>query len=168
MTFSRGAWVLFAFVSALYICFFFLTARDNQQRIKTIVLCLLSLIAFVGIVVVALQSSKVQDLWDQRASLNQSYDVGDQGRFVGHKKAAKIISENPIGIGALYFGYYYHHELPHNLYLSMFFKHRMDWRGAVFILNRSDALFWRGHIIQAKSLDALSWHCILYLCWTCP
>ena len=160
MTFSRGAWVLFAFVSALYICFFFLTARDNQQRIKTIVICLLSLIAFVGIVVVALQSSKVQDLWDQRASLNQSYDVGDQGRFVGHKKAAKIISENPIGIGALYFGYYYHHELPHNLYLSMFLS--TGWIGGALFLFLIGATLYFGAVILFRQSPWMHYHGIAY------
>lgn len=160
MSFSRGAWMLFAFSSAFYICFFFFTARDNRQRVKTITLCLLSLIAFIGIIAVALQSPKVQALWSERASLNQSYDVGDQGRFVGHKKAAKIISENPIGIGALYFGYFYHHELPHNLYLSMFLS--TGWIGGALFLFLTGATLYFGAKIMLRESQWMHYHGIAY------
>lgn len=132
MCFSRGAWMLFAVSSACYVALFFFTAPTQKQRLKIIALCFGSLIALAGVISVALQSPKVQDLWQERASLSQGYDVGDQGRFSGHEKAAKLILENPLGIGALYFGYFHHHELPHNLYLSMYLS--SGWIGGTLFL----------------------------------
>lgn len=160
MSFSRGAWLLFAVASSLYIALFFLTASSNKQRFKTIALCLVSLFALIGIILVALQSPKVQGLWSERASLNQSYDVGDQGRFVGHKKAIKIISENPIGIGALYFGYNYHHELPHNLYLSMFLS--TGWIGGTLFLVLIGATLYLGASVLFKRTPWMHFHAIAY------
>lgn len=160
MTFSRGAWVLFAVCSAAYISLFFLTAKSNKLRFKTVTLCLLSLIAFLGIIAVALQAPKVQKLWVERASFNQSYDVGDQGRFYGHRKAVKVISENPIGIGALYFAYFYHHELPHNLYLSMFLS--SGWIGGALFLFLTGATFYFGGIILFRQSSWQHYHAIAY------
>lgn len=132
MCFSRGAWMLFAVSSACYVALFFFTAPSQKQRLKIIALCLGSLIALAGVISVALQSPKVQELWKERVTLNQGYDVGDQGRFSGHVKAGQLILENPIGIGALYFGYFHHHELPHNLYLSMYLS--TGWIGGTVFL----------------------------------
>ncbi len=132
MCFSRGAWMLFCIASASYVAVFVLTAPNSRQRLKIFGLCVASLIVLIGVLAVALQSPKVQELWEERATLKQTHDVGDQGRFAGHKKAMNVILENPVGIGALYFGYYYHHELPHNVYLSMFLS--TGWIGGVVFL----------------------------------
>ena len=150
MCFSRGAWMLLAIASAFYIVIFFVTAQSNRQRMRTIFLCGLSLVALIGVVLIALQSPKVKELWEVRVSLSQSYDVGDGGRFTGHKKAVNLIVEKPMGIGALYFGYFYHHELPHNLYLSMYLS--SGWiGGTVFLLLMLTTLFLGLSIVLRRS-----------------
>ena len=148
--FSRGAWVLFAIASAFYIMIFFFTAPTNRQRMRTVLLCLMSLVAFVGLVIGSLQSDKVQNLWQDRVSLSHSYDVGDGGRFTGHQKALDLIAERPLGVGALYFGYFHHHELPHNLYLSMFLS--SGWiGGTIFLLLMLTTLYFGLSLIMRRS-----------------
>ncbi len=160
MCFSRGAWLLFLVASSLYIGIFFIMAPNNRQRMRTVFLCVASLFVFLGVVAGALQSSKVQKLWDVRASLNQDYDVGDQGRFAGHKKAMNIILEKPIGIGALYFGYFYHHELPHNLYLSMYLS--TGWIGGTVFLFLILATLLLGGLILFRRSPWAHYHAITY------
>lgn len=160
LSFSRGAWMLLVVASAMYIVIFFINATNNRQRIRTIALCTISIIGLLGVLAITMQSDKVSKLWEDRASLNQQYDVGDGGRFSGHKKAAKIILDNPIGIGALYFGYYYHHELPHNLYLSMYLT--AGWiGGTVFLLLMVTTLILGGLILFQKS-SYMHFHAISY------
>lgn len=120
MSFSRGTWFMFAVASSSFVVIYFFAAPDNRQRFKVMALSGVTLAALAGVVLLAFQFDRVQELWEVRASLNMDYDVGDGGRFAGHIKAANIILENPLGIGALYFGHFYHHELPHNVYLSMY------------------------------------------------
>ena len=67
-----------------------------------------------------LQIEQVRSLLSERASMDQSYDVGPEGRFGGQEKARNLILENPFGIGTHTFRDKYHHEEPHNVYLSQF------------------------------------------------
>jgi len=158
--FSRGAWMMFLIASSSYIFVFFVTSQSNRQRMRTIALCLASLLAFAILIIGALQSNKVQELWDERASIIQDYDVGDQGRFSGHQKAAKVIMDNPVGIGALYFGYFYHHELPHNLYLSMYLS--TGWLGGTVFLMLMVSTLIIGLAVLLRRSDWMHYHAITY------
>jgi hypothetical protein len=77
----------------------------------------------------------ISDLFEERASLAQSYDVGPDGRFGGQEKARGLIVENPLGIGALTFARAYHNEDVHNVYLSMFLN--AGWLGGFLYLTIS-------------------------------
>ena len=68
----------------------------------------------------------------ERASLDQSYDEGPEGRFGGQQKAAGLILQNPLGLGAQQFVPQYHHEEPHNVYLTMFLN--AGWLGGLLFL----------------------------------
>jgi O-antigen ligase len=76
-----------------------------------------------------LQVEKVRNLLTERATLDQSYDVGPEGRFGGQQKARNLILENPFGIGTHTFRDKYHHEEPHNVYLSQFLN--AGWLGGM-------------------------------------
>ncbi len=160
MCFSRGAWMLLFIATSLFVLVFFVTARSGRERLRTVALCLVGLVVLAGVVLTSLQSDKVKDLFTERSSIVLDYDVGDQGRFIGHKKAADIILDNPLGIGALYFGYYYHHELPHNVYLSMFLS--SGWiGGTVFLVLMTSTLLLGGLILFRRS-SWMQYHAIAY------
>lgn len=160
MCFSRGAWLVCAVASFLYLGFFFFTAKTNRQRQRTMLFSVFGLVGLLVLLGLALQSEKIKALWSERVSISQNYDIGDQGRFSGHRKAVNVILENPIGIGALYFGYYYHHELPHNLYLSMYLS--TGWIGGTVFLILIISTLILGATVMFKRSSYQHYHAIMY------
>jgi O-antigen ligase len=120
LSFSRGAW-LNLFVALTAYCFFvFVIAATNRERIKLILSIVLAGVLAVGVFAAAQSIPKVAELLGERASFEQSYDVGPEGRFGGQEKAADLVMQHPLGIGALEFGRVHHHEDVHEVYLNMY------------------------------------------------
>src|SRR5436309_4827964 len=119
LTFSRAAWGQFAFTAALVMLFTFVTSRSPNERMRIV------LIAIVGVIVTALALAallsldSVANLFKERASLEQSYDVGHLGRFGRHILGAQIALDQPFGIGPLQFHKIFPED-PHNTYLNSF------------------------------------------------
>ncbi|KWT69436.1 Permeases of the major facilitator superfamily [Hyphomicrobium sulfonivorans] len=119
-SFSRGAWINLALSLALYGYLLLVTTRKARVRLKLLSLLLLGALFAALAVMAALSSNEISSLLLQRASFDQSYDLGEEGRFGGQEKALGMIAEKPLGIGALEFGQRYHPEAAHNVYLTMF------------------------------------------------
>lgn len=119
LSFSRGAWAISALGVAIYGVFYLYNAEHDAQRLKVIGLAAMVATLLVLVIAVALQSDAVSELLRERATLEQPYDQGPDGRFGGQVKAFGIILDNPFGIGSHAFTHYYHHEEAHNVYLSM-------------------------------------------------
>lgn len=119
LSFSRGAWGALALGVALYLALAFVTAESERQRARIVLLAALGGVTLIGVIVAALQIEEVARLFEVRASLDQSYDFGPEGRFGGQEKAKRLIVDNPLGLGALEFSSRYHSEDVHNVYLSM-------------------------------------------------
>jgi O-antigen ligase len=132
LSFSRGAWMVLAVALVIYGYLIMATTRQARVRLKIIALLFAGGILGALAVVAALSSDQVANLLSQRASLEQSYDVGSEGRFGGQEKATGIIVENPLGIGALEFSARHHPEAAHNVYLSMFLN--AGWLGGAVYL----------------------------------
>src|SRR5947209_9840589 len=119
LTFSRAAWGQFAFTAALVMLLTFVTSRSPNERLR------IALIAIAGVLVMALMLTallsleRVADLFKERASLEQSYDVGHLGRFGRHILGAQIALDQPFGIGPLQFHKIFPED-PHNTYLNSF------------------------------------------------
>ncbi len=120
LTFSRGAWFAAAAGVAIYAYLSFVTARRDLDRLRILAIGLIGGGALALALLATSELDQVSDLLSQRASLTQSYDEGPEGRFGGQMKALRVLSENPLGIGALEFNVFFHHEDPHNSYLTMF------------------------------------------------
>jgi hypothetical protein len=132
LTFSRGAWINLVVALALYAYFTFGTAATNRQRLKLVIAMLLAACIAVGVFAAAQSIPQVADLMGERTSLEQSYDVGPEGRFGGQVKAIGLILTHPLGLGALEFHEHYHHEDVHEVYLSMFLN--AGWIGGMAYL----------------------------------
>lgn len=132
LSFSRGAWINLAVSLAVYACFTFTTVSTHRQRLKLILYVVLAAVLAVGVFAAAQTIPEVAELMGERASLEQSYDVGPEGRFGGQAKAVELIATHPLGIGALEFGRSYHNEDVHEVYLSMFLN--AGWLGGTFYL----------------------------------
>ena len=132
LSFSRGAWFNLGLATLIYSALHILTVRDNRARLRFTVLAMMGIAALFALVVVALQFDSVSGLASERASLEQRYDEGPEGRFGGQQKAVRLILEHPLGLGALQFVPQHHHEEPHNVYLTMFLN--AGWLGGLLFL----------------------------------
>ena len=102
LTFSRAAWGQLALTTALLLLLTFVTSRSPNERMRIV------LITIAGMVVMALvlharclSTERVADLFKERASLDQSYDVGPLGRFGRYVLGAELALDRPFGIGPL-------------------------------------------------------------------
>jgi len=119
VTFSRGAWMNLVLALVVFGYLTLLTSRRATTRIKVIALLVAGVLFAATLIVIAVNSDYISDLFVERASLEMSYDTGSQGRFGGQQKALGLIAENPLGIGAEEFTTRHHPEEVHNVYLSM-------------------------------------------------
>jgi O-antigen ligase len=108
-------------------------------------------------VVAALNSDQVANVLSQRASFEQSYDTGSEGRFGGQEKAVGLIAENPLGIGAQEFTTRHHPEEVHNVYLSMLLNAGWLGGGVYWILVASTLALGFRHALKATRLAYCSW-----------
>ncbi|HEX4894405.1 MAG TPA: O-antigen ligase family protein [Hyphomicrobiaceae bacterium] len=141
VSFSRGAWVNAAVAVLVYGWLSLIVASTNRQRVKLVLLGAFGVAVSALLIAAALEIDAVAKLFEQRASLDQGYDQGPEGRFGGQLKAWDYIIANPLGIGALQFGGILHPEQPHNVYLSMLLY--TGWVGGlVYILLIGLTLVW--------------------------
>jgi len=119
LSFSRGAWINLAISLAIFGYLSLATTRRADVRLKIIGLLTAGVLIVAFVVVAALNSDQVATLLSERASFEQSYDTGAEGRFGGQQKALGLIVEHPLGIGAQEFTTRHHPEEVHNVYLSM-------------------------------------------------
>ena len=132
LAFSRGAWINLAVSLFVYACFTFTTVPTHRQRLKLVLYVMLAALFVVGVFAAARSIPAVAELMGERASLEQSYDIGPEGRFGGQQKAINYVLTRPLGIGALEFARVYHHEDVHEVYLSMFLN--SGWVGGTLYL----------------------------------
>ncbi len=120
ISFSRGAWLSAIMALTILAVVTTVSSRRRTDFHRLSVVGMAGIAAVTIAIFAILQVEQVRSLFTERASLDQSYDVGPEGRFGGQEKARKLVLENPFGIGTHTFRDKYHHEEPHNVYLSMF------------------------------------------------
>jgi hypothetical protein len=119
LTFSRGAWVQFAFAATMLMAVTFITSRSVNERSRIVLVAAGGILAIALLVTALLSIGQVSDLFKERASLDQSYDLGRYGRFGRYVLGAQVALEHPLGIGPLQF-YRFFTEDPHNTFLNTF------------------------------------------------
>jgi O-Antigen ligase len=131
LSFSRGAWFNFAAAGLLVVALNFLTAPTRRQRLRILVLSGAGVAAMVLFVVFLLSFHSIDRMFDIRAHLIQSYDVGQGGRFHLQELALGDVLKYPNGMGP--FGFATVHGLQqHNVYLQAFLVY--GWTGAMAYL----------------------------------
>ena len=119
LTFSRAAWGQFAFTALLLMFFTFVTTRSGNARLRIVLIAISGAAVMVLMLAALLSIDRVADLFKERASLDQSYDVGHLGRFGRYILGAQLVLERPFGIGPLQFHKLFPED-PHNTYLNAF------------------------------------------------
>lgn len=131
LTFSRGAWAHFVFSAAIMTLLTFVVSRSSRERGRIIGFSLGGLLFSVVLLVVLLSIPAISHLLQERASLSQSYDVGEMGRFGRHILGFQLVLDRPFGIGMLQFHKYFGED-PHNTYLNGFLSY--TWMGGIALL----------------------------------
>jgi O-antigen ligase len=119
LAFSRGAWAATGVAVALALLISFLVSNSPKERLRIVVIAAAGA-AMVAVVIIAVISiPQVRDLFQERASLIQSYDAGRFGRFGRHILGAEVALDHPFGIGPLQFAKMFPED-PHNSILDAF------------------------------------------------
>ncbi|HRN83474.1 MAG TPA: O-antigen ligase family protein [Hyphomicrobium sp.] len=120
LSFSRGAWISAAFSLLIAVWLSVVTTRRRRDHVRLVAVGTLGTLVLALALANTLRHESISSLLSERASFDQSYDSGPEGRFGGQAKAVGLILENPFGIGTHTFRDSYHEEEPHNVYLSQF------------------------------------------------
>jgi hypothetical protein len=119
LTFSRGAWAQLTASGTLLMAVAFLRSHTAGERLRIVLVAVGGTLAMAALVAALLSMGQVSDLFSERASLEQEYDVGHFGRFGRYALGAQIALDHPLGIGPLQF-YKSFIEDPHNTFLNAF------------------------------------------------
>jgi hypothetical protein len=95
----------------------FITSRSQSERFRIVVVAIMGAVVAVAFVALLLSVEQVAKLFEERASLSQSYDAGPTGRFGRYFLAISLTLDYPFGMGPLQFNF---PEAPHNVYLNSF------------------------------------------------
>jgi hypothetical protein len=117
LSFSRAAWGQFVLCAILLMALTLLTSRSPSERFRIVVVAIAGVVAVAAFVAVLLSVEQVANLFQERASLSQSYDTGATGRFGRYSLAISMMLDYPFGMGPLQFQF---PEAPHNVYLNSF------------------------------------------------
>ena len=131
LAFSRGAWVNVAMSTLLAISITFVLTPSPDVRFRIVVFSVLGTVVAAVLLSIILSIPSVWSLFVERFSLNQSYDVGETGRFGNQANSIPMLLGLPLGFGprgfAAIFG-----EDPHNVYINGFASY--GWAGGLAYL----------------------------------
>jgi hypothetical protein len=119
LSFSRAAWGQIVYTAILMLALTFITSRSPSHRTRIVLLSVSGVVVMAGFIAALLSIDIVADLFKQRASLEQSYDLGAQGRFARYGLGAILALDKPFGIGPLQFAKYFPEDT-HNSFLNAF------------------------------------------------
>ena len=119
LAFSRGAWVNFVAAVALMVGLHFVLTQSTAIRGRIFVYTVLGVLAAGLALAFALSFEAVREIFVIRFSLQQSYDVGETGRFGDQFRFLSLLVVSPNGLGPFEYSKIFSGD-PHNVYLNAF------------------------------------------------
>ena len=119
LSFSRAAWGQLAFAAHMVLFLTLVTSPSSNQRMRIVLLAIAGVGGVALFLAGLLSLEAVSNLLKERLNFNQSYDVGETGRFGRHLLGALLALDVPFGIGPLQFPKFFPED-PHNSYLNAF------------------------------------------------
>jgi hypothetical protein len=129
LSFSRGAWGVWAASTALMIALTFLTTTSPALRRRIVLLTVIGVAVVLLLLAIALSIPAVRDVFEIRASLSQDYDLGELGRFGAQLRSIPMLLDRPFGFGPLQFRTHFYGEDPHDVYINGFASY--GWLGGL-------------------------------------
>ena len=139
--FSRGAWFHFAVSLAVVVALDFLTAPTPKVRMRILGLSLAGVAVLAVVLAILLSTTSLGGMFEQRAQLIQSYDVGTGGRFRLQELALSSVLNFPNGMGPFEFARVFGLQ-QHNVYLQAFLVY--GWAGGMAYILLLLATLWIG------------------------
>ena len=131
LSFSRGAWGLFAACGVMMVGALYIQSSSNLFRLRIILMSVVALTLLAVALMVAIQLPGVADLFESRAQFAQEYDTSRLGRFARFGIGFQMAMEHPLGIGPLEFGQILGEDT-HNIWLKALLDY--SWLGFVAYL----------------------------------
>lgn len=131
LSFSRGSWGHLVASAAMMTALTVLVAPSPGKRARILVTCFAAILAAVILIIGMLQLPTVASLFEERASLEQNYDVGHGGRFSNHVLGWRMALDEPFGIGIFQFAVRVGADV-HNTYLNGFLSY--GWLGGISLI----------------------------------
>jgi hypothetical protein len=119
LSFSRGAWAQCAAAALVVTILTFLTTRSATQRLRLVIMAVCGGGVLAALVTALLSIDSVAALFSERATFEQTYDLGRFGRFGRHGLGFLLALDRPFGIGPLQFHLFFVED-PHNAFLNAF------------------------------------------------
>lgn len=119
LSFSRAAWGQFVGTAVFLMALTFMTTGSHRARMRIVLIAIAGVVAMALFIAALLSIDRVAELFVQRASLEQDYDVGHLGRFGRYLLGFQLALERPFGIGPLQFALIFPED-PHNTFLNTF------------------------------------------------
>jgi hypothetical protein len=119
LAFSRAAWGGLILTAIFMLALMVLTSRSNAERSRIVITTFVAALGAALLIAALLSFDSISEMFQQRASLDQSYDEGRFGRFGRHILGADMALDLPFGIGPLQFHRYFPEDT-HNSYLNAF------------------------------------------------
>jgi len=142
VSFSRAGWGYLAFSSLLTFALVFVLEANARDKLKMLIMAFAGIAVLATVLIGLLSIPSVSRLFEERASLNQSYDEGATGRFGRQAYAFELALENPLGIGPLEFRNLRIVEEPHDTYVNVL--HAYGWGGGVCMIALIVMTLWKG------------------------
>ena len=155
LSFSRGAWFHFAVSCAVMMTLAFVTADTDRARVRIFGMSAIGLAALAALSPSLLSFDSIGGMFQERAQLIQSYDVGSGGRFRLQELALVGAAQFPNGMGPFEFARV-HGLQQHNVYLQAFLVY--GWAGGMAYITAAGChiLDRLAHGLRAHALAALS------------
>jgi hypothetical protein len=141
LAFSRGAWGNLIGASVLLVLLTLMLAPTAALRRRVIFTSIVGSLLLAFGTIAALQVPAVKRLFEVRASLSQSYDVGETGRFGSQIASIPTILTQPLGMNPRHFRYIFGRD-PHNVFLNAFASY--GWLGGFSFFTLVIMTFWAG------------------------
>lgn len=145
VSFSRAAWGSIVIAAGMTFVLCFLLEANARQKVRMLILALVGSAGLIVALAGLLSIPSVNELFLDRASLTQSYDTGESGRFGRQGYAFGLALEHPWGLGPLEFRNLSVAEEPHNTYVNVI--HAYGWGGGLAYWAMIGLTLWRGTLV---------------------
>ncbi|MGE0231263.1 MAG: O-antigen ligase family protein [Flavobacteriaceae bacterium] len=128
LSFSRGAWGNLVFAGLVMSFMMWNGEHHASTRLRIVAAGVMGVLGLVLLIAVALSVDELRGILLERASLSQSYDLGETGRFGNQLRSLPELAARPLGYGPLQFRNHWPED-PHNVYVNAFASY--GWLGGI-------------------------------------